>query len=431
MKKFNKNLIVFVLAIALVFGLNGATVAQAALAPGFLGLTSTYSVFGDAGIIGGAASHVWGDVGENATGDGSISGNQAGTYYSAAQPSVVGAVSSAYGALAGETQTGTLNLAIPNNIGPGVYDVGNAAAFSAALTLNGAGTYIFRSASNIAQTSGGTMILTNGACASNVYWYTGTDMAFAATGHIEGTIIAGSAITFANSALTFKGRALAGTNVDLGGITITEPICSADLSVTKTVDVATPDIGGTVVYTVTVTNGGPDAATGVAVTDLLPAGLSYVSNIPSQGTYVSSTGVWTVGAIANGASKTLTITATVNTGTGGNTIINTAGITASNETDSNSANNTISRNVVINTPVPSVVYYSSGGGSITYGCKDPTATNYNAFSTSKPSLCVYASIHIISTPFVAPIIPKLPKTGFPPQEKWYESLLNNILNLFR
>jgi len=73
----------------------------------------------------------------------------------------------------------------------------------------------------------------------------------------------------------------------------------------------------------------------------------------------------------------------------------------------------------------------SGGGSITYGCKDPTATNYNAFSSSKPSLCVYATIHIISTPFAAPIIPKLPKTGFPPQEKWYESLLNDILNLFR
>lgn len=45
------------------------------------------------------------------------------------------------------------------------------------------------------------------------------------------------------------------------------------------------------------------------------------------------------------------------------------------------------------------------------------------------------TIDIISTPvvYVAPVIPMLPKTGFPPRESgtWYESLLNNILNLFR
>ncbi|MCX6753662.1 MAG: ice-binding family protein [Candidatus Nomurabacteria bacterium] len=41
------------------------------------------------------------------------------------------------------------------------------------------------------------------------------------------------------------------------------------------------------------------------------------------------------------------------------------------------------------------------------------------------------TISIISTPVVvAPVVPKLPKTGFPPQT-WYEFLLNNILNLFK
>ncbi|MCX6753448.1 MAG: hypothetical protein NTV03_00050, partial [Candidatus Nomurabacteria bacterium] len=70
----------------------------------------------------------------------------------------------------------------------------------------------------------------------------------------------------------------------------------------------------------------------------------------------------------------------------------------------------------------------SGGGTV-YGCKDPAATNYNAFSSSKPELCLYEpTITILSTPVV--IAPKLPKTGFPPQT-WYEFLLNNILKLFR
>jgi hypothetical protein len=48
--------------------------------------------------------------------------------------------------------------------------------------------------------------------------------------------------------------------------------------------------------------------------------LTYVSSTSSQGTYDSATGTWTIGTIANGASKTLTITASVNAGTGGTLI---------------------------------------------------------------------------------------------------------------
>ena len=44
-------------------------------------------------------------------------------------------------------------------------------------------------------------------------------------------------------------------------------------------------------------NAGPSDGTGIQVTDLLPAGVTYVSDSPSQGTYVSGTGIWTVGTI--------------------------------------------------------------------------------------------------------------------------------------
>ena len=57
----------------------------------------------------------------------------------------------------------------------------------------------------------------------------------------------------------------------------TETPQQADLAVTKTVSDATPNVGDPITFTVTLTNSGPDAATGVQVTDLLPAGLTFVS----------------------------------------------------------------------------------------------------------------------------------------------------------
>jgi VWFA-related protein len=106
----------------------------------------------------------------------------------------------------------------------------------------------------------------------------------------------------------------------------------ADLSLTKTVNIATPDVDTDVVFTITVSNAGPSNATGVVVTDKIPTGYTYRSD-DGGGTYNATTGAWSVGTVAVSGSQTLNITATVKNA--GN-YTNTAEVTAANEPDPNS-----------------------------------------------------------------------------------------------
>ncbi|MBW2096919.1 MAG: DUF11 domain-containing protein [Deltaproteobacteria bacterium] len=85
---------------------------------------------------------------------------------------------------------------------------------------------------------------------------------------------------------------------------------NADISVEKSADIPKPYIGDNVVFTITVTNNGPNDATSVQVTDQLPAGLTYVAD-DSDGAYASGTGKWDVGNLADGDTSTLEITTTV------------------------------------------------------------------------------------------------------------------------
>jgi len=110
---------------------------------------------------------------------------------------------------------------------------------------------------------------------------------------------------------------------------------STDLSLTKTLTtVGTIHVGDNVTYALTVTNNGPSNATGVTVTDTLPAGLTYVSN-DCGASFVNPTLTWNVGALAATASATCNLTATVNQA---GTIVNVASATGA-ETDPTPANN--------------------------------------------------------------------------------------------
>lgn len=119
-------------------------------------------------------------------------------------------------------------------------------------------------------------------------------------------------------------------------VTIVVTNCAgSDLGVVKTADNYFPLIGHTIVFTIIATNYGPSDATGVAITEILENGYTYVSSTTTVGTYSASSGVWTIGTMISGASETLRITAVVNSA---GTYVNTATI-GGNEPDGNLANN--------------------------------------------------------------------------------------------
>jgi uncharacterized repeat protein (TIGR01451 family) len=105
----------------------------------------------------------------------------------------------------------------------------------------------------------------------------------------------------------------------------------ADLSLSKSVSTATPRVGDIVTYNLRVSNSGPSRATGVAVSDRIPAG--YESATASQGSYDAATGLWNVGTVASGSSATIAIRVKI-TVTG--QLVNTAEIAASNVSDPDS-----------------------------------------------------------------------------------------------
>lgn len=130
---------------------------------------------------------------------------------------------------------------------------------------------------------------------------------------------------------------------------------TTDVSITKTV--ASPLTnrfapGSNATYTITATNNGPAFATSVTVTDVLPAGTTFVSATPSQGSCLGTTTVvCSVGVLAPSASATITLVVTLPQTFG--PVENTATVTSANA-DSNPANNAATATLATTSEIPSL-----------------------------------------------------------------------------
>lgn len=128
--------------------------------------------------------------------------------------------------------------------------------------------------------------------------------------------------------------------IDAGALT-------SDLAIQKEVDKPAAATGDTMTFTVTVSNAGPTANTGITISDHLPDGLSYSDHTSSQGLYDAATGLWTVGGLTAGGEATLHIEATIAAGTIGQVLTNTVHLLSSDIPDAGPGNNVAETTVSI------------------------------------------------------------------------------------
>ena len=130
------------------------------------------------------------------------------------------------------------------------------------------------------------------------------------------------------------------------------PLNKPDLALTKTDSPDPVQVGGNLTYTITIANLQPMSAGGVTMTDVLPAGVNFVSVTSSQGT---CTGFPTIqcslGVVSELANVTVTV---VVTPTAAGTLSNTATVSTSSE-DANPDNNSdteLTTVIPASTPTP-------------------------------------------------------------------------------
>jgi uncharacterized repeat protein (TIGR01451 family) len=160
----------------------------------------------------------------------------------------------------------------------------------------------------------------------------------------------------------------------------TVSVTYVDLAITKTVDIASPETGDVLTYTITVTNNGTEEATDVLVSDTLETGLTFVSSnpVPSNMSPLQ----WNLGEIATGTSGVITVDVEVATGTEGLTLTNEVEVT-SEEEDNDTDDNSSSVDVEVVTPIS--------------GCTDRTALNWDDSATVDDGSCEYMCVYSDTT----------------------------------
>lgn len=141
---------------------------------------------------------------------------------------------------------------------------------------------------------------------------------------------------------------------------------SADLSIVKTASVVTNvNAGAPYSYTLAVTNNGPASASSVSVTDVLPAGVGFVSASGTGWTCIQSFGTvtCTMPTLAVGAANPITINVTA---PASGSVVNTATVSSST-TDPTPANNSSTNTLTVVNQADLSITKSTSPATVTPG----------------------------------------------------------------
>jgi hypothetical protein len=250
-----------VIAIGVTAALVGGRLAAAAEAPVGLGTAAAYAVLAGQTVTNTGPTTITGDLGVSpgsavtgfppgiVTGSGSIHVADAAALQAQAD------VTTAYNDAAGRTATATITADLGGQtFGPGVY-AGGTLGLTGTVTLNAQGdpnaVFVFQAASTLIVETGGTVALTGGASACNVFWQVGSSATLKTDSVVAGTILAQASVD-ANTRAAVTGRLLARTAaVTLDSNVITVPVCAAAPPATTTTTTSTTTTTTTVPATTT------------------------------------------------------------------------------------------------------------------------------------------------------------------------------------
>ena len=166
----------------------------------------------------------------------------------------------------------------------------------------------------------------------------------------------------------------------------------ADLVTVKTLASgnATPDIGDTVTFDITITNNGPSDALNTTLTDLLPAGLTATANngTVSAGVYDAATGIWTIPSLANGATATLTLEGTADLAAAGTTITNITTAATSDIPDSDTAGDTLEASVEVLDASPAMTLTKTASNDTDVTVGEVITYTYVVENTGNVNICL-------------------------------------------
>jgi len=207
------------------------------LAKSGIATVPTSAITGDIGLSPAAASFITGfSLSMDATNEFSTAGQLTGRAYAAdyAPPTpakmtaAIGDMQTAYTDAAGRSLPDYTELGAGNisgmTLAPGLYKWGTGLTITSNVTLNGSASdvWIFQIAGGLTMGPGAAVILAGGAQAQNIFWQSFGVVTLNTTAHLEGIVLAQTAITLAAGA-SVNGRLFAQTAVTVNQSTVVQP----------------------------------------------------------------------------------------------------------------------------------------------------------------------------------------------------------------